>query len=133
MLIVALSTAYAAEPIPAHVQERTDRALDAVDASEEQRTGVYELLSELVPKVKALHDEGHALRDELHAVLLTPEIDRTALEDLRVDAVDLFDRGTTLAFGHIADVAELFTVSQRQALIDFHDDMRRRFHGRLAE
>ena len=133
MLIIALSTAHAAEPLPAHVQERTDAALEAAHATGEQRSAVYELVHELIPQFKALHDEGHALRDELHAVLLTPVIDRTALEALRVDAVDLFDRGTTLAFGHIADVAELFTVDQRQALIDFHDQMRRRFHGPDAE
>ena len=130
MLILALSTAHAAD-VPPHVEERAERALDAVKATEEQRSAFWELFEETVPKVKALHDEAHALHEELKTVLLVETIDRAALEDLRVDAVDLFDRGTQLAFAHVADVAELFTVSQRQAFFDWHDEMHRRFghHG----
>jgi Spy/CpxP family protein refolding chaperone len=126
MLILALSTAHAAD-VPPHAEERAERALDAVKATEEQRSAFWKLFEETVPKMKALHDEAHALRDELKTVLLVETIDRAALEDLRVDAVDLFDRGTQVVFAHVADVAELFTVPQRQAFFDFHEQMRHRF------
>ena len=129
MLIVALSTAYAAEPLPSKVLERTEAALDAVDATEAQRSEVHRLVQDLIPQLQALRGEGRELREEVHAILVTPEIDRGALEDLRVDAVDLFDRGTKLMFGHVADVAELFTPAQRQTLLDLHRKMRERFHG----
>jgi Spy/CpxP family protein refolding chaperone len=133
MFVVALSTAYAAEPLPSKVLERTDEALDAVEATEAQRAEVHRLVQGLIPQVRALREEGRELREEVHAVLVTPEIDRGALEDLRVDTVALFDRGTKLMFGHVADVAELFTPAQRQTLLDLHRQMRERFHGPDAE
>lgn len=125
MLLLSLSVANAAPELPNEVEARVDKALDAVDATGEQRATVYRLVDEIVPQAKAFRDEARALREDIRALFTEPEIDREALEVLRVEAVGLFDRATAFAFDNLADLAEVFSVEQRQKLRELHEAHRR--------
>ena len=103
-------------PALATPQERLDEALGAVQATTEQRDSVEAILDVAVPEMKALHEEGRTLREEMTALFHADRIDRVAVDDVRVDIVDLFDRASAAAFGHLADLSEVFSAEQREEL-----------------
>lgn len=131
-LLLALPLAFAPAAFAASPEEgRVQEALDAVDATPEQREDVRAILDRAIPEMKAFREEGQALREDLRQIFHTSEqIDRAALEEVRVDLVDLFDRATATAFGHLADLSEVFTVEQRQELHQLREQRRQAWRDR---
>jgi Spy/CpxP family protein refolding chaperone len=112
-----------------HVHTHVQQALDHVGATADQRQAVWDQLQLAHQALTGLHDEARDLRERVHSVLLGPTIDRSALEEARLDAVDLFDRFTTESFALAADLSEVFSVEQRAAL---HELRHQRIADRLA-
>ena len=135
---LALATPALAQPFqprptsPDQVMERAEHALDQVEATDAQRDTVRSIVYEAWPQFQALHEEAHALRDEIRALFSADQIDRSALELARTDLVDLFDRATYTAFGHLADLAETFSVEQREELRELREERRRAFRARFG-
>ena len=119
LLAAHLSTASAAPPV-----DRDTPALDAVDATPEQRTAVRALLLAERDTLSALREEAAALRERVRALFLAPTIDRAAVEDARTDAIALLDRGTATTLDLVVDLAELFTPEQRAVLQERRRAMR---------
>ena len=126
--VLMLSTPALAGP-----EERVTEALDAVEATPEQRDSVQAILDVAVPEMKAFHEEGRLLRDEIHELFHAEQIDRVALEDVRLDVVDLFDRATAAAFGHLADLSEVFSLEQREELRQLREERRRQWRERWTQ
>ncbi|MEQ1570587.1 MAG: Spy/CpxP family protein refolding chaperone [Myxococcota bacterium] len=102
--------------------ERLDRAFDRVGATEAQRTEVLARLDQARESLRAMREEGVALREEIRGVLFAPELDRKALEGLRVQWLDWMDRASAAGFDVAADVVEVFTPEQRAELRELREE-----------
>ena len=115
-----------AEEHRAFAQERMTMALDAVGATEEQQAEIEGILEPLFDQLSDMHADHEARHDEFRDLLLAEDIDRDALEALRVEGLDRFDEASQLVVTAIADVAEVLTVEQREALVDLVQSHRMR-------
>lgn len=118
LALVLSAPAFAAPPEhgPEHAREHLEQALDTIDATPDQRSTARAMVEDAIGEMLAFHEEGRALRERVHGLFLDETIDRVALEDTRVEIVDLFDRASAAAFENLADLAEVFTVEQRKEL-----------------
>jgi protein CpxP len=130
MWIGGLVVAHAAAP--PEVAERVDHAMDAVSATEAQRQTVKDILAEQVPHLQALRTEAQALREEIRAAFTAEQLDRQEIGELRLELVDLFDRGTELGFSLMMDLSEVFTPEQRAQLAELRAKRLREHGGPLA-
>jgi protein CpxP len=126
MWIGGLVVAHAAPP--PEMVARVEHAMDAVSATETQRQTVKDILSEQVPHLQALRTEAQTLREEIRAAFTAEKLDRQEIGALRLELVDLFDRGTELGFGMMMDLSEVFTPEQRATLAELRAQ-RMREHG----
>ena len=125
LLALTLSAADAAPAEP--LAERAEEAFDAVSATDAQRTEARDLFASRRDALVGFRDEAEQLRDRFRALFLAPEIDRAALEEARIDAVDLLDRSTSVGLGMLADLAEVFTPEQRAILRERREQRRERW------
>lgn len=134
-LFLALSApalAATPEPGPEHARRHLEEALDEVEATPDQRTAARALIEDAITEMAAFREEGRALRERISGLFLEEEIDRTALEEARVEVVDLFDRASATAFENLADLAEVFTVAQRQELHALREARREEWRRRFG-
>lgn len=115
-----------AEEVREHMATKAEFALDRVDATDEQRAKIDGILDQAAQAAFDHHEEADALRAEAHELLVADTIDRDALEQIRLDAVALFDDGSKQLVRVVGDIAETLTPEQRQQLAQ---DIAR-FHGR---
>jgi len=116
----------------ARVLHRVDEAMDAVEATDDQRAATRAIVERTLPEMRALREEGQGIRDDVRAAFESDEVDRVALEDARLDLVDLFDRATITLFGMFADIADLYRPEQRAELRARRDARRRVWRQRLG-
>ena len=107
-------------------QERFQFALDRIGASEEQQAAIEAIIEPAVEQAIDMHADHEARHDEARDLLLAETIDRDALEAMRVEAVDRFDEASQLFVTAIADVAEVLSVEQREALVELVQSHRMR-------
>jgi Spy/CpxP family protein refolding chaperone len=105
-----------------HIQVAAKWALRDIDASEEQQEKVGAIASGAVEDLFRLRDRHQANREAFHAQLKGATIDRAALEELRRSEMGLADEASKRLVQAMADVGDVLTPEQRQALM-------RRFHG----
>jgi protein CpxP len=129
LLLAPLGAAHAAPP---ERLERLERAMDAVSATETQRQTVRDILSEQLPHLQALRTEAHALHEQIHEAFSAQQLDRQEVGELRLELVDLFDRGTELGFSMMMDLAEVFTPEQRATLAELRAQRMRERAGLTA-
>ena len=98
------------------MEDIAEYGLDYVDASEEQVTRVNQLLRAAAPDVIKLRNEQRALAAELRKELSKDTVDRARIEELRLRAVQLFDRASARAGQSLVASAEVLTVEQRRKL-----------------
>ena len=119
------------EDIKAHVDHFLDRALDRLDASDEQDASIRQIVMTAIDDLDTARGElgsgGEALRD----LLAADSIDRNALEALRASRLDRADEMSRIVVEGLADVMEILTPEQRRALearLEKHHE-RHRGHG----
>ena len=108
----------------AHVREfvefRLHRELKGVNATEAQEAQILATLDTLF----AQHQAHEAFRKEMHdqvaAALTGATVDRAALEAARVQILQRADAGSKDLVKAVADMAEVLTPAQRQALAEKH-------------
>ncbi len=110
-------------------EERFEKAMTEIDATDAQRTTIRSFVDETLPALRSFHDEAHTLRGEMRALFLEPTVDRAAVEYLRVDAVDLVDRATTTVLDLVVDAANVLSVDQRATLQELRERHRPRHSG----
>jgi Spy/CpxP family protein refolding chaperone len=107
-----------------HVALAADWILTRVDATEDQKGEakriVAEAFDELMPLVQEHRSGDEALVEEMTRTNLDPE----AIERLRQDQVDLFDRASRKLSASFTELAAVLTPEQRAELVA----MARRFH-----
>jgi Spy/CpxP family protein refolding chaperone len=101
-----------------HVQVAAKWALRDIDATEEQQDRVNEIVAGTIDdlfRLKGRHQENRAA---FHAQLSGASIDRAALEEIRKSEIALADEASKRLVQALADVSDVLTPEQRQALIE---------------
>jgi periplasmic protein CpxP/Spy len=100
-----------------HLQIATKWAMRDIDASPAQQEQVSKILGGAVDDLFRLRDKHQANRDAFAAQLGGASIDRGALEEIRKSEIALADEASRRFVQALADVADVLTPEQRQALI----------------
>jgi protein CpxP len=100
-----------------HLQVASKWALSEIDASPAQQEQVSKILGGAVDDLFRLRDKHQANRDAFAAQLGGASIDRGALEEIRKSEIALADEASRRFVQALADVADVLTPEQRQALI----------------
>jgi len=91
--------------------------LDAVGASEDQKTKIGAILHAGFEPMAKLHEDMGNTHKALHQILAAPTVDRAALEQLRAAEVARIDSASRAATGAMADAAEVLRPDQRAKLV----------------
>jgi len=100
----------------AMMAEHFDKALDAAEATPDQRARIHEILKTAMQSIMPLHKQMADAHGELHRLLAAPTIDRSALETLRADEIGQLDQASKTLVSALADAAEVLTPAQRAKL-----------------
>ena len=107
---------------PAHVTERLQHAsawaLGSVDATDEQRERIDAILAGAVDDVFPLRTEHRAHRRDLIAELARPQLDRAALERIRIAELALAEKATARLLDSVVAASEVLDPEQRQGLVE---------------
>ena len=98
------------------LEDVAEYGLDHVDADEKQTAEVNAVLRGLSPDLLVYRREHHEIAAKLRAELAKDKIDRSELESIRQEGLDLADRASARASQALADAAEKLTVEQRRKL-----------------
>jgi periplasmic protein CpxP/Spy len=105
-----------------HLEVATKWALRDIDASEEQQERVSAIAAGAMDDLLRLRARHLENREAFHAQLKGAAIDREALEQLRLSEIALADEASKRFVQALADIGDVLTAEQRQALME-------RFHG----
>jgi protein CpxP len=108
------------EAMHEHLQVGVKWALRDVDATEEQKERVSAIVGAALTDLHGLKERHHANRDEFHAQLTGPAVDRGALERIRKAELALAEEASRRLVDAVADAAEVLTPEQRKALAERH-------------
>jgi len=101
-----------------HLQIATKWALRDIDASPAQQEQVNKILGGAVDDLFRLRQKHQDNRDAFAAQLGGAAIDRAALEEIRKSEMAVADEASRRFVQALADVGDVFTPEQRQALIE---------------
>jgi len=112
---------FAAGPLdPAAVEEHLDRMLKhlyvEIDATEEQKQRLEPIVKQAAKDLLPLRDKARAARKRAVELLTADTIDRTAVEALRAEHLQLAEQASRRLTQALADVAEVLTPAQRKEL-----------------
>lgn len=99
-----------------HLRVATKWALRDVDASAEQQDRVNTIVAGTVDDLFRLRESHKRNRDAFHAELAAATVDRAALEEIRKSEMALADEASKRLVQALADVSDVLTPTQRQAL-----------------
>lgn len=118
--------AWTAEQARERMGFMTDRALDEVNATEEQYASIEAILDDAAPRLVEHHAEGRALKARFREQLMQDPADRAALEAIRKEAIALADRASQDALDDLSEAAAVLTPEQRA---DLAEKVTRRWGG----
>jgi periplasmic protein CpxP/Spy len=103
------------------IEFRLAKALDKVDATEDQRKQIKAIVDAGFAKHQAMAARHEALHGQLLAALSGETVDRAAIEAARVEAISAIDQGSKDLAKSLGDIAEVLTPAQRAQLAHLHD------------
>lgn len=99
-----------------HFQVHVKHVLAEVDATPDQQARVNEIISAAAADLKTLHARHAGARAELHGIVISANIDRARLEQLRQEHLAALDQASQRCVTALADAAEVLTPEQRASL-----------------
>lgn len=94
------------------------RALDAVDASPQQRRAVEAAGTRLATSLRPMAQDCESLALDLAQAWTAPTIDPQAVEDLRIDTISVLDAASTPVGTFVVEAGNVLTQAQRETLLD---------------
>jgi periplasmic protein CpxP/Spy len=101
-----------------HAQFAAKWALRGIDATDVQQERVNKVLGGAIDDLFRLKEQHQANREAFAAQLAATSIDRAALEEIRKSEIALADEASRRFVQATADVAEVLSPEQRQALLE---------------
>lgn len=101
---------------PERAGKMVSRLLSKVDASDEQKKKVADIVKSAMGDMKAIRDKSRDGRRATADLLARPTIDRAALEGLRAEQSRLAESASRRMTEALADAAEVLTPEQRAKL-----------------
>lgn len=99
-----------------------DRALDQIDATDEQADKIYEIMDNARSEVRPLIREFRDTRDDVAELLSAETIDRAALETLRAERVAALDTASKTMTEALLNAAEVLSAEQRAELVQLFEE-----------
>jgi periplasmic protein CpxP/Spy len=96
--------------------QMSERMLDAVNATPEQRAQVKQILQAARTDMRAQHEAGRKLREDTMALFTQPTVDARAAEALRVQMLAQHDQASKRMLQTMLDVSRVLTPEQRKLL-----------------
>ncbi|MFO1221420.1 MAG: Spy/CpxP family protein refolding chaperone [Burkholderiaceae bacterium] len=96
----------------------SDRLLDSVGASADQKTRIRDIMRKAADDQRAQRDAGMALRDQAMALFTQPTVDAAAAESLRQKMLAQHDQSSRRWMQAALDAAAVLTPEQRTKLAD---------------
>jgi len=114
----------------AFMERRLNMALNAVKATDSQRTAVKSVFARTFAEMQPVHEQRVQLHDAFVAAFGAEVVDRAVVEKLRSQAAALFDQGSQAFTRALLDASQVLSADQRQALIKFMHERPGRGRGR---
>ena len=112
---------------PERAEKMVGRVLSRVDATDEQKKKVAEIVRAAMGDMKSIRDKSRDGRRATADLLARPEVDRAALENLRAEQIRLAEAASRRMTQALADAAEVLTPEQRAKI---GERMKSRMEGR---
>lgn len=106
------------ESVRRHLDFISSWVLEELEATDEQKAAIRPLALEAADQLLVLAADHRRNRQAFHDALTAPEVDRAALEELRLAGLELADRASRILVDTIADIAAELTHEQRLALAE---------------
>jgi Spy/CpxP family protein refolding chaperone len=94
------------------------RVMDAVKATPEQRTQIKTIMDAARTDLKAQHEAGRTLHQQMQAAFAQPTVDARAVETLRAQIVAQHDTASKRMTQAMLDASKVLTPEQRKTLAD---------------
>ncbi len=101
-----------------HGARAAQRLLDEVDADDEQRRKVMDIVESSVEEVHGLADEHRTHREAFLEAFAGQQVDRAEVERIRVAEIELADAASRQLTSAITDIAEVLSPAQREILLE---------------
>ena len=109
-----------------------ERALDAVNATAEQRAQVRQIADAARADLRAQHDASRALHDQAAQLFTQPTVDARAAEALRQQMLAQHDQASKRMLQAMLDVSRVLTPEQRAKLAELRAQRRAMMQQRGA-
>lgn len=120
-----LDGTHTAAEVDAHVDRMLKHFYAKIEATDAQKAQISPLVKQAVADLLPLHAQLHAARAQAQQALTQPTVDRASLESVRQQHLQLADQSSKRLVQLLADVGDVLTPAQRQALAAHWD----RLHG----
>ncbi len=97
---------------------RSERMLDAVNASAEQRSQIKQIMDAAVGDRQAQRDAGRGLHDQVRQLFTQPTVDARAAEALRQQMLAQHDQSSKRMMQAMLEVSRVLTPEQRTKLAE---------------
>lgn len=116
---------------PAKMEKHIGKMIERVapDATAEQKSRLNEIAKAAIADLHPIHTQFRDAKKKAHELLLQPQIDRRALEVLRVEQMQRADAMSKRMVQAVADAAEVLTPEQRKRMAE-HMHKRMQGHAR---
>jgi Spy/CpxP family protein refolding chaperone len=114
------------EDIKSHAEHFVGRALDRLDASDEQSAAIQIIVGASIDDLHNARGDSEAGREKLRALVGADSIDRDALETFRQSHMERADEMSRIVADGLADIMDVLTPEQRQELEEHLDELRGR-------
>ena len=112
------------EDIKSHAEHFVDRALDRLDATDEQEVAIQTIVAGSIEQLHAARGDWAVDREALRGLVLADTVDRDAVEAFRVAKLERADAMSRIFASGIADIMEVLTPEQRADLEEHFDHHR---------
>lgn len=108
-----------------------DRMLDGLDATEQQRTQIRQIMKSAMDDLRAQRDQHRALRDRAMQAFTAPTVDANAVEQVRQQMLAQHDAASKRMTAAMVEASRVLTPEQRTKLAERIKERQARMQERM--